>query len=397
MKPFLSVILALVLMVAVSGSVVNGTMAGFFDTEVSTGNKMTSGTLLIEVIGEPIEVEHACPCKWYTADMELVNCGSRDGIAYLELENIVNIEDALGEDVTSEPEYVAEYGGQLGQQIVPGLGEDCGGDTGPANLVISKHIDIEITYCGTPVDLSGYDKDGDGVIKFWELEYEQIKLGTLPAGGEPINGGWGTYFEYHVDSETVHIPLIAGQTMKMGWVSVWNDTSKLYVEYDSRDTTCWEIAETHVYVGTDIPSKAAPGQFPYGADHAFIDIKEPCHVRYAIPLSDIDGEVGPSTMVYIAAHAEGRDGETGWAMGGPPHKLQIKLHMPDIPEAYFGYDYFDETDPDIQLKCWDHWPTNAYQGDICQFDMKFILNQDSSYRHWGWQSGTGWTYRWFKQ
>jgi len=388
MKQFLSVILAVVLVVSVSGSVVNGTMAQFFDTEVSTGNEMTSGTLLIKLIGGPIEAECASPCKWYTADMEVVNCGTRDGIAYLQLENIANIEDEVGEGVaTSEPELVAEEGGQVGETTVAGLGVDCGADTGPPDWVISKHVDIEIWF----------DKNGDG--EFVELDDELIvqgklgelppdiqwELGMLPADANEINGGWATYFDYYADSETLLVPLIAGQTIKVGWVSVWNVGDDLHVTFDTSESG-WGMDETALYVGAEPPTKHSPGLFPYKHE----DLDCATTDEYTVPL-------GGLTHVYIATHAAGCDEETAWAMGGPPRKLRVKLHMQDVPEAYFGYDYFDETDPDIQLKCWDHWPTNAYQGDICQFDMKFILNQDSSYRHWRWQSGNGWSYRLYNQ
>ena len=385
MKQLLSVTLAVVLMVAVGGSVVDGTMANFFDTEVSTGNEMSAGTLLIKIIGGPIEVEHACPCKWYTADMELVNCGTEDGIAYLELENIENIEDAVGEGVaTSEPELVAEEGGQVAQSTVVGLGVDCGADTGPPDRVLSKHIDIEIWF----------DKNGDGDFSDDELIVHD-KLGEVPPGtkwelgklqaAEQINGGWATYFDYYADTEIIQVPLIAGQTTKVGSVSVWNVGDDLYVKYDTTESG-WGMDETAVYVGADPPPSAAPGGFPYKHE----DLGCATTDEYVVAL-------GGLTHVYIAAHAAGCDDETAWAMRGPPRKLRIKLHMQDVPEAYFGYDFFDETDPDVQLKCWDHWPTNAYQGDICQFDMKFILNQDCYYRHWRWRSGQGWTYSLFKR
>jgi predicted ribosomally synthesized peptide with SipW-like signal peptide len=37
--------------------------------------------------------------------------------------------------------------------------------------------------------------------------------------------------------------------------------------------------------------------------------------------------------------------------------------------------YFDGTDPDIAAKCWDHWPTNAFQKDKLIFDILFSLAQ----------------------
>jgi hypothetical protein len=37
--------------------------------------------------------------------------------------------------------------------------------------------------------------------------------------------------------------------------------------------------------------------------------------------------------------------------------------------------YFDGNDADIKLKCWDKWPTNAYQKDKMLWDMLFSLVQ----------------------
>ena len=394
MKQMLSLILAVLLVCGVGSSVASGTVANFLDTEVSTDNEMCAGTLLIRVTGERIYVEDAWPCKWYEAQKELVNCGTREGIAYLKLENIKGIEDALYGAVTAEPEYVAEYGGQLGQVLLPGLGED--------TCDLYNHVDIEIWY----------DKDGDGNFERDgncgdELIYEG-KLGDVPVcekwklgklyAAQQINGGWGTYFQYHTGDGTETAPVIAAfiadRTKKVGWVSVWNDGVNLYVDYDTRDTTCWKICETHVYVGTDRPPERGWGRFPYGADHPYIAIKEPCHVRYRIPLGEV-GAAPDCTWLNIAAHAQGGRccDDTGWAMRGPPGKLLIKLHMQDVPEDYCGLNYFDETVPS-EAK-WDHWPTNAYMGDICQFDMKFTMNQDYCYHRCSWRSYQGWTYNWY--
>lgn len=37
--------------------------------------------------------------------------------------------------------------------------------------------------------------------------------------------------------------------------------------------------------------------------------------------------------------------------------------------------YFDEYDPDIRMKSWDDWPTNALQKDWISFDILFSLSQ----------------------
>ncbi len=54
--------------------------------------------------------------------------------------------------------------------------------------------------------------------------------------------------------------------------------------------------------------------------------------------------------------------------------VNIVLHLQDIPEAWFGWDLFDETNP-AEAK-WDHWPTNALMKDGMEFDMSFELLQN---------------------
>jgi hypothetical protein len=58
---------------------------------------------------------------------------------------------------------------------------------------------------------------------------------------------------------------------------------------------------------------------------------------------------------------------------GAPHDVTFIFHLQDVPEAYYGLDIFDETDPH-EIK-WDHWPTNCYMGDTVSFDILFELLQ----------------------
>jgi hypothetical protein len=57
----------------------------------------------------------------------------------------------------------------------------------------------------------------------------------------------------------------------------------------------WELLETHLYVGVELPEKSAPGQFPYGpeSDYATAD-------GFTIPLSVLPA----SDSYFIAAQAE---------------------------------------------------------------------------------------------
>ena len=48
------------------------------------------------------------------------------------------------------------------------------------------------------------------------------------------------------------------------------------------------------------------------------------------------------------------------------------LEPPAVPAPGDG-GYFDGTDPDVQLKCWDKWPTNALMKDKITFSILFSL------------------------
>jgi hypothetical protein len=96
--------------------------------------------------------------------------------------------------------------------------------------------------------------------------------------------------------------LIAGQHYDVGDVTISDDGVNLYIQIAMEPE--WQLVETHLYVGTDIPTKSAPGKFPYKDGHPV----------YTIPLADIRAE--PGDTVYIALHAVVRNGcweETAWA------------------------------------------------------------------------------------
>lgn len=401
MKQFLSVILVLVLMVAVSGSVVNGTMAGFFDSEVSTENLMCAGNRMIELSGGPIQVDAVSPSTWYEHEMVVTNAGTLGGTAWLHVFNVRSIEDKPGwGEATAEPELVAEEGGQHGQVWLPGLGIDCGDDTlGPAGLEMANFVDIEIWYDEDGDEANGFEKE---VVsgKLADIECNWYELGFLPssAGLAIKKGSWGTYFTYVIGPSPMETTLVAGKHFIVGKVTIETKEVKgtdcLIVTYDTTAYQ-WPMEESHLYVDTVPPPKSAPGQFPYTSnpDNRPPDdtqynktISDYLH-EYIIPLSTVG--VVSGDPVFIAAHAAEQPpgDDTAWAMG-EYRKLLIRLHFPDIDEddliragllapplepALGDGGYFDGTDPDIILKCWDHWPTNAFMGDKSIFDIEFLL------------------------
>jgi hypothetical protein len=121
-------------------------------------------------------------------------------------------------------------------------------------------------------------------------------------------------------------PLMAGQSIQVGTITVTNDLSYLHVTYQIT-VPDWYLTTTHVAVATSldgIPHNKqgipVPGQFPYKTDHN----PPVTSFQYDIPLGWVEG-----TELYIATHAEVekivqgvvRQSETGWA---GDHKFPCK-------------------------------------------------------------------------
>jgi len=394
MKQFLSIILVAVLILAVGSSLANKTMASFFDVEFSTDNHMQSGTRMLEISGGPIQVSAAGPSSWYEHEMAVVNVGNLEGTAWLHLTNLVSSEDepGLGE-ATSESELAAEEGGCVGENAagdpvyIGGLGTDCGDDTlGPADLAMAEFVDVEIWYDADDDDTTGANGFEKLVVedKLAEIECEWYELGLIPASAQINNkkgggGGWATYFPYTIGDPLSESVLIAGKHFIVGRLTVETVGSELFIVYDTTAYQ-WPMKESHLLVKPHDPPTDLKGwgKFPYTSNP---DNKPPddtqynkaifeCLHHYSIPLSTI-GVVSGDT-VYIAAHAaeQAPGDETAWAMG-EYRKLLIRLHFPDIDEDDIGRHYFD--DSILEEMKWDHWPTNAYMGDKCVFDIEFLL------------------------
>jgi hypothetical protein len=58
---------------------------------------------------------------------------------------------------------------------------------------------------------------------------------------------------------------------------------------------------------------------------------------------------------------------------GEAYRLNFKFLLQDVPESYYGLDYFDENNPNEVM--FDHWPTNCYMGDTVSFDILLSLLQ----------------------
>ena len=109
------------------------------------------------------------------------------------------------------------------------------------------------------------------------------------------------------------VTLFAGQVLPVGTLTVVIEIEDghsiedghLVVRYDTNPMGCeWELLETHLYVGTVVPTKSAPGRFPYGAESEHIVIDEVCFVEYFIPLTDFITNFTIETTLHIAAQVE---------------------------------------------------------------------------------------------
>ena len=103
------------------------------------------------------------------------------------------------------------------------------------------------------------------------------------------------------------VDLLAGQDMKVGEVTTWNDDDYIYVKYELDEDAIdegWCITETHVHVGKDLEDfplnrggNPQIGHFDYKEKH------DPCvkEYKYEILLDDHGWEAGDDLL--IAAHA----------------------------------------------------------------------------------------------
>ena len=193
MKRFL---LSLVVIIALAAAGIGGTLADFSDSEEELGDVIQAGSLDLTVneTNDPnilaFELWPLTPDKTYQATKVLKNVGTIDGWLYMILKNSAhqeaNDKDVNGDGVIDEldmpePEKVAELGGTVGGQTVPGLA---------AVLIAMQNftsIGIEYGPAVGPkdiVDLSLLDANGDGRVTINEVDGSQVLLGELPACGE---------------------------------------------------------------------------------------------------------------------------------------------------------------------------------------------------------------------
>ena len=186
MKRIIFSLMTLVAVLSVAGV---GSMAYFSDTETSSGNSFTAGTLDLKIgdgsdgwLDDPVPavisaayldsgiglINNLKPGDEGTITVPIKNDGSVDGIASLQLTNLTDYENGV-----NEPECLAEGGTWNGQTGCTGCTTGCG-DPGEDEGELSEFLDVVIKYGGEVKD--------SGTL--FELEGKVIPLGNLLAGEE---------------------------------------------------------------------------------------------------------------------------------------------------------------------------------------------------------------------
>jgi hypothetical protein len=144
-----------------------------------------------------------------------------------------------------------------------------------------------------------------------------------------------------------NITLWAGQNIDAGSITVDINGDTLIVNYETTDG--WLMTKTHLYAGTEIPAKSAPGLFPYKHE----DLGGVATDNYSVSLSELG--LADGGTLYIAAQAAiqkpmldengapvlDEDGnavfidESAWAKGSPirPGKNWAMYFSLDAPAA----------------------------------------------------------------
>jgi hypothetical protein len=189
-------LLCLVVIAALAVAGIGGVLADFSDSEEEMGDLLQAGSLDLTIDGEndpnlvEFELWPMIPEKVIQVTRELKNMGTIDGWLYMHLKNSLheeaNDKDLNGDGIIDsldmpEPEGVAEQGGIVGGQTVPGL----------VGILVAmqNYVGVNIEYGPLvgpkqAIDLSSLDTNGDLRVTINELECNQVLLGKLPACGE---------------------------------------------------------------------------------------------------------------------------------------------------------------------------------------------------------------------
>jgi len=136
-------------------------------------------------------------------------------------------------------------------------------------------------------------------MKKYLVIFTALAFGFTSCEKEEVAENTPSYRMTQLCGTTASTPLLAGQTMLAGNVTVSNDAEFLYVTYNT--TGNWRLKKTHLYVGAcnAIPTNGGGnpkiGLFPYTAAH---NISSTTTYTYAIPLASL------ANCGCVAAHSE---------------------------------------------------------------------------------------------
>jgi hypothetical protein len=163
----------------------------------------------------------------------------------------------------------------------------------------------------------------------------------------------------------VEVPLIAGQTDSVGYITVQLEDDSLTIYYYT-DVGDWTITETHLMVVADVEdfivnSSGNPqvGLFPYG--ETGLDGNSAGPYRIPIP-SDLTGG-----MVYIGAHAVVQQGD---CPGDPPATI-----CPDFEPDAMTPHFSDSPGPGYIITAYFQSQGGPYYG-WCLDNTRYIGNDD---------------------
>jgi hypothetical protein len=167
-------------------------------------------------------------------------------------------------------------------------------------------------------------------------------------------------------SERCVTELIAGQNLTVGAVSVEYNGDELIVTFEVTEDG-WYLTETHLYVGSEPPSKTAPGQFPFQHEglHATTD-------AYTLSLSALGFAAGDCPI--FAAHAVvervvGYEPDLAGLADVLPDSVTLKVAQPG-GDSYFNTTLSGGTVLDGTWDGWcidtdrTIWPGNTYTADV---------------------------------
>jgi len=179
----------------------------------------------------------------------------------------------------------------------------------------------------------------------------------------------------HTEEDPLVVDLLAGQTIDVGDVLVWNDGDYLYVKYVTTDG--WLLTETHLAIASalsGIPKTKTgnpiPGKFTYFAYH------DPPVDEYTYP---IDLTWDPDTELYIAAHAVVRHDYTLLLVSDAGNTLADGNPAFDAYEPNTWYPNMPYTESEPSL--WDTTITSSHNFELSGADWiwnTYFVNDDDS-------------------